>query len=134
MLHAASTLVLVLIGLGLYNRRRPQIHWRLMTAALVTDFALVLYIELTRHAVGTVTSGFKPLVWFHAGISTTVLALYVAMLILGRRLLVAPALAVAGGGALTVSPHAEHTRSMHRNLGMTFVVFRLLNYVTAFMI
>ncbi|MCH8268460.1 MAG: hypothetical protein IH846_13160, partial [Acidobacteria bacterium] len=48
MLHIASTLVLVLIVAGLYNRRRPQWHLRFMLSAFVVDLMLVLYIEATR--------------------------------------------------------------------------------------
>jgi hypothetical protein len=130
MLHLASTLVLFMIAGGLYWRRQPNLHWKFMTAAFLTDLALVLYIELTRHAVETVATQIKPLVWIHAAISTSVLILYVAMIVLGRRLLTTP----ATNTGVKVDHDPAQTRAMHRNLGMAFCVLRVLNYVTAFMI
>ena len=45
---------------------------KLMIAAFATDVLLVLYIEITRHAVETVVTTVRPLIWFHAGISLAV--------------------------------------------------------------
>ncbi|MEZ5291497.1 MAG: hypothetical protein R2745_10460 [Vicinamibacterales bacterium] len=117
-LHAISTLVLALIGAGVATRRHPSIHIRFMGAAFAIDLALALWIELSRHAVERVAGPAGPLVWFHAGVSTLVLALYVAQLRLGRRLL-------AGQSA---------SRRVHIAIGLTFCLCRGLNYVTAFAI
>ena len=117
-LHIVSTLVLALIVLGLLNRRRPQWHLPFMVSAFMVDFVLVLYIELTRGAVERVAGGTETLVWFHAGISTAVLACYVGMMVLGRRLL----------------RQQTAFRNAHMKLGITFCVLRSLNYVTSFMI
>ena len=135
MLHFASTLVLVLIGLGLYYRRQPGVHLRLMTSAFLIDLFLVIYIETTRGAVEAVVTRGKGLVWFHAGVSVAVLMLYVAQLTLGWQMLAKrqPALAVAGTAPPVVPGGSPH-RVLHRNLGITFCVLRLLNYVTAFML
>lgn len=116
MLHVISSFVLVLIGIGLYYRRKPGIHFRLMLAAFVLDLALVIYIEATRHAVEKVATHFRVMLWVHASISLAMLACYPAMMLLGRRVLT---------GRTT-------SKAAHRNLGMAFVVLRLLNYVTAF--
>lgn len=130
MLHVASTIVLAVIGLGLYfRRRRPDLHWRIMASAFAIDLFLVLYIEITRHAVETVVTQVKPFIWLHAGISLSVLVLYVLMLGLGRRLLLASA-SVGGSSA----PPDDQVRAMHRNLGMVFCVMRGLNYVTALLL
>jgi hypothetical protein len=107
-----------------------------MASAFVIDLALVLYIELTRHAVKAVVTGSKALVWTHAAISLMVLVPYVVQIALGYRLLMArPALAgnLAGSASASLSD-TEHSRTLHRNLGITFVVFRLLNYATAFLL
>jgi hypothetical protein len=117
-LHVLSTLVVLLVVAGVLQRRHTARHMRLMTAAFAADVALVLYIEGTRHAVATVVTTPRPLVWFHAGISTLVLALYVAQLSLGRRLL---------NGRST-------SRRVHIALGLTFLVCRGLNYATAFLV
>ena len=119
MLHLTSTGVLVLVAAGLwFRKRRPLIHLRLMVAAFATDVLLVLYIEMTRHAVEKVAAQVRPLIWFHAGVSLAVLVCYVLMILLGRPML-------AG---------RHDTRTLHRIVGMAFVVLRSLNYVTSFMV
>ena len=118
-LHAVSTMVLLLLATGLYFRRhRPRVHFKFMVAAFVTDVLLLIYIEVTRHAVETVVSEIRLLLWFHVGVSLGVFACYVTMIVLGRRLL-----------------HGhKKVRVKHRNLGITFCVLRSLNYVTSFMV
>jgi len=119
MLHLASTAVLILIATGLWFRKRnPQVHLRLMLTAFAADVLLVLYIESTRHAVEKVVAHVRPLIWFHAGVSLGVLVCYVMMILLGRPML-------AG---------RYETRTLHRAVGITFVVLRGLNYVTSFMV
>ncbi|QOV88119.1 hypothetical protein [Humisphaera borealis] len=118
MLHIVSAIVLVLVGCGLYFRKRPAWHMRIMTSAFVMDLLLVLYIEATRHAVEKVVSQIRMMIWIHAGISLGVLVCYVVMIWLGRR-------ALHGNKA---------SKETHRNLGMLFVTLRGLNYATAFMV
>ncbi len=115
MLHVASSLVLVLIACGVYFRRRPRIHIRIMAASFVIDLSLVLYIELTRHAVEQVATHVRPMVYIHAAISLAVLISYVVMIVLGRK-------ALRGD---------RSSRSTHRVMGVSFVALRGLNYVTA---
>ncbi|HEX8913086.1 MAG TPA: hypothetical protein VF796_12050 [Humisphaera sp.] len=118
MLHLISTIVILLVAAGLYFRRDRRVHVPLMVTAFLTDLGLVLYIELSRGAVAKVATGSRWLLWVHAAISLGVLACYVAMFVLGRRV---------NGGA-----HAS--RRAHRNVGMTFVALRGLNYATALML
>lgn len=118
MLHAVSAIVLVLVFCGLYFRKRPKWHMRIMASAFVMDLLLVLYIEATRHAVEKVASQLKLMIWIHALISLGVLVCYVVMIWLGRR-------ALRGDKA---------SKSTHRNMGMLFVTLRSLNYATAFML
>lgn len=119
MLHLASTLVVVLVLGGLYCRRTPALHLRFMLAAFIIDLLLVLYIEVTRGAVETVATQVRPFLWFHAAISLGVLALYVTMIVLGRRLLLAEAAAIPD--------QPGRVRRLHRHLGVTFCVLRGLN-------
>jgi uncharacterized membrane protein YozB (DUF420 family) len=51
MLHVISSIVLVILAIGVWFRRCPEVHMKFMTCAFVLDIALVLYIEMTRHAV-----------------------------------------------------------------------------------
>lgn len=117
-LHVLSTLVVALVAGGVLTRSRTAVHMRFMTAAFVIDLGLVLYIEATRHAVERVAGPAGSLIWFHAAVSTSVLLLYVAQLTLGRRML-------AG---------RTSARGLHAALGVTFCLFRLTNYATAFMV
>ena len=119
MLHWGSSLIVVLLALGLSLRhRRPRLHVRLMISAFVLDVLLVLYIEISRHAVERVVERVHPMIWFHAAVSVGVLLCYVAMILLGRSVL-------AG---------RDGSRNWHRHVGMTFVVLRSLNYVTSYMV
>jgi hypothetical protein len=119
MLHLASSLVVALLAAGLWLRhRRPQLHLRLMISAFVIDLLLVLYIEVSRHAVEKVVARVSPLLWFHAGISVGVLLCYVVMILLGRGVLAGQA----------------DSRKWHFAVGMTFVTLRSLNYVTSYMV
>ena len=117
-LHLLSTLVVLLVTAGVLSRGNTARHMRLMCAAFAVDLGLVLYIEGTRHAVEVVVATPRPLVWFHALVSTFVLCLYVAQITLGRRML-----------AGRVS-----SRRVHMALGLTFLLCRSLNYATAFLV
>ena len=121
MLHILSTVVLLLIAAGVYYRKRTRLHLGLMTSAFVLDVALVLWIEITRHAIEKTVSPshhIGALLWFHIAVSVGVLVAYVWQIQLGRRLL--RGLAAA--------------RGLHLKLGATFCTLRLLNYVTSFLI
>jgi uncharacterized membrane protein YozB (DUF420 family) len=133
MLHVVSTIVLILIGIGLYYRRQRSMHWKFMAAAFAIDVALVFYIELTRHAVETVATQVKPFIWFHALISVLVLVLYVALAVLGRKMLAGAPVAIAAGAGMSMPTDNSHLKHLHRNLGIAFCVLRGLNYVTALM-
>jgi hypothetical protein len=121
MLHLLSTLVLLLIAAGVYHRKRTRLHLGLMTGAFILDVAMVLWIEITRHAVENTVSPAhhtSALLWFHIAVSVGVLVAYVWQIQLGRRLL---------RGLVA-------TRGLHLKLGVTFCTLRLLNYVTSFLI
>jgi hypothetical protein len=119
MLHALSSIVFALILGGVWSRKRwPAVHVRLMTAAFVCDLLLVVYIEVSRHAVETVVGRGTSLIWFHATVSTLVLVAYVVQIVLGRRML--------------AGIHAS--RRVHALLGIAFVTLRSLNYVTSFIV
>lgn len=119
MLHLASTLVLVVLAVGLWARKvDPRRHRSLMISAFASDLLLVVYIELTRHAVEEVATRVRPILWFHSAVSVAVLCCYVAMIRLGRPML-------AGN---------YENRSMHRRLGIVFMVLRTVNYATSYML
>lgn len=118
MLHYCSTIVLLLIAVGVYYKRDTRRHLRFMIAAFVIDVALVLYIEFSRQAVEKAVQSAGPLLWFHILVSVGVLVAYVAQIQLGRRIL---------QGFVA-------TRALHLQLGLTFLCLRLVNYVTSYLI
>lgn len=123
-----STIVLVLIAFGLIFRRQNKVHIACMVLAFVIDLALVLYIEITRHAIESVgvqmtqqtatQSMPSALLGFHVAVSVLTLVLYVAQFRVGYKLL---------------KGH-QVTRAFHRRLGYAFVVCRLANYITSFFV
>ena len=119
MLHFLSTLVIIIIGLGLYCRHRsPYWHWRIMVTAFVFDLSLVLYIEYNLHVVEKVIIESTPMLWFHATISVLVLLAYLVMFYLGRRLI---------SGEVSM-------RTAHLYVGITFCILRGTNYITSFIV
>ena len=119
MLHTISAVAILIIAIGLYQRKRNQkLHWRLMVLAFAIDISLVLYIELTRQAIEQVVSRVDSLLIFHATISTGVILFYGAMLVLGRRLLRGD----------------QNPRIWHRRVAILFCTLRLTNFITRFMV
>src|SRR5687767_5511339 len=121
MLIAASTIILLLLAYGIAQRKNSKVHIPVMLSAFVLDVALVLYIEITRHAVETFVDSVKTPVdhgflLFHIGVSLLTLALYIAQIVTGRKLF-------KGNHGI---------RPLHRKLAWLFIVCRLTNYVTSF--
>jgi uncharacterized membrane protein YozB (DUF420 family) len=118
MLHWESFGVVLLIGTGLWYRHNRAVHPKLMASAFAVDFLLVLYIEITRHAVEKALNPPGPMVIFHAAVSVAVLATYVVMGTLGLKLL----------------KGQEKVRNLHRYFGILFCALRGTNFITSFML
>lgn len=121
--HIISTLILAVIFTGLWHRKNAKIHVPLMLSAFVMDVLLVLFIELNLQAVETVVDSSmqpqnKELLLFHAAVSLTVILLYVALTFIGIKLL----------------KRQKQYLPLHKKLGSAFLVMRLINYVTSFMV
>lgn len=123
MLFAISTLVLLLIALGWRFRNEPKRHIPCMAAAFAIDFGLLLYIEITRHAVETLGKTIKTpshggLLFFHVSVSALMLILYFVQI----------------GTGIALARKLPVNRSFHRQAAYLFVTCRLLNYVTSFFV
>ncbi len=118
MLHLLSSVVLVLVACGVYWRRNRSAHLAFMVSAFLADLSLVLYIELTRKAVERLGEPMPTILAVHIGASVLVLLLYLVQIGLG--------IALFKGRTIT--------KSIHARVGITFCFFRLMNYVTSFMI
>ena len=94
-----------------------------MGAAFCVDFALLLYIEFSRHAIAHVgrsmmTAQPDYLLYFHVAVSALTLVLYLVQI----------------GSGIKLFKGWEPCRQFHQRAGMLFVVCRLLNYGTSFFI
>ena len=117
--HVVSTIALALIALGLLMlRRSPKAHVACMLGAFALDVALVLYIELTRGAIEQAVKVPPALMSFHIAVSVATLVLYVVQIWLGAKLL----------------KGQQASRATHKWCGIAFLVCRLANYVTSFMV
>jgi hypothetical protein len=115
--HLVSTLVLVLIGLGLSLRKQPRRHALCMRLAFAIDLTLVLYLEVARQAVETaIAGGGGWLLPLHVTVSVLAALGWGLQLWLGQRLL-------RGQTVLRVR---------HIQVGLFFLAARLVNYITSF--
>ncbi len=120
MLILVSSFVVCLIAVGITFHRKLEVHIPIMVSAFVIDVALVLIIELQRHAVEKVigeVSAPSPstFVIFHACVSLLVILCYIALGITGAK-------AIKDRSKL----------SKHKAIAVIFIILRLTNYVTSF--
>lgn len=116
MLYIWSTFALILIGAGIYFRKIPALHLRLMSAAFITDVLLVVYIELNRSAIRTVSEGPDGLLYFHVFVSVGALTAYIVQFYLAWRM----------------RQGRKASRQTHVRVGCSFCALRLTSYVTSF--
>lgn len=123
-----STAVVLLIAVGLRYRHRPAIHMPLMKLCFAVDVLNVVLIEVSgallrgksavRKSVEATTGGEgSGLLVFHVVVSVATLVGYAVALTTGRRLY-----------------RTGRGRRLHRTNAYIFVVLRLANYVTSFMV
>jgi len=123
MLIAISTVILLILAFGLYKRHQPRVHIPVMLTAFGLDVGLVLYIELTRHAIQTAADSVTapmahPLLLFHIAVSLTTIILYVLL---------------SKSGSEVYRGQTDKLKS-HRNMAAVFIICRLTNYATSFFI
>lgn len=117
-----STLVLIILAIGLSNRHNRKIHIPLMMTAFIIDLSMVLIIEFQRHAIENVIINRNGFVWFHVTISTLVLVLYIVLGRTGSEMS-----KLAQGPILYESKLIK----IHKYASILFVICRLTNYVTS---
>ncbi len=121
MFKIVSIVVMVLLIIGLFNRRTPRIHIPLMSVAFVTDLLLVLYIEWKRSVVEMVveeSASMPLLLQIHVPISIIAFLLYFPLITLG----------------ILLARGKKYLQPWHRRFGITFIIFRSLNLITSFFI
>jgi len=121
MTKGVSTAIVQRLVYGLWNRARPRIHIPVMVTCFVVDVLNVLVIELSRGAVEKSIDEFSrggvSLLGFHIFVSVVALLAYGVAVVTGTRLY------RKGVG-----------RGFHRLNAAVFLVARLANYVTSFMV
>lgn len=115
-LKALSVGVVLLILYGYARRREPRVHIPVMLSAFVIDMSIVAYIEGSREAVRQAMGPTSPLMKLHLACSILTLALYLVQI--GSGILKARGVAVP----------------FHRQTGLAFLLFRVGNLVTSFLI
>lgn len=116
-----STVVVLLLCVGLWKRRNPNIHIPVMVTAFIIDLLLVLYIEYSRSVIEMViheAAEMSLLLKIHVPISITAFLLYFPLIILG----------------VLVRRGNTQWQPWHKRVGITFIVFRGANYITSLMI
>ncbi len=113
-----SFLILSIIFIGVYFRRVRRTHVKLMLTAIMWDILLILQIELNRSAINTATKAMHNAMILNIHITLAVLTVffYFAMLYTGKRFL-------KGDNSI---------RPLHKKLGWTTVLIRILTFVTSF--
>lgn len=113
-----SFLIVSLMLIGVYLRRKRKVHVKTMLTVIVWDILLIAQIELNR---GAVEKAIKPvsntmILNIHISLAVLTVLFYFAMLYTGKKLL-------AG---------ANEIRPLHRKLGWTTVMLRILTFITSF--
>ncbi|MCI0342375.1 MAG: hypothetical protein L0216_14740 [Planctomycetales bacterium] len=111
MLVAVSSAIVALLLIGVSLRRSPKRHVPVMLATIVSDLALVGWIEISARAVEKAASGTLHWgIYVHIGIATLCILGYVLAIVTGTKLLRDPA-----------SP----VRRIHRANAIAVVLLRL---------
>lgn len=121
MFIAISTLVILIVFVGLLYRHKKKIHIPLMSTAFAIDVILVLIIELQRQAIENVLVNRSIFVWFHVLISVSVLVFYIILAKTGTEM----------AKAVRIDAETKLVR-IHKFSAIIFVILRLTNYVTSF--
>jgi hypothetical protein len=114
--HVLATLGFLLVVAGYLARRHLRWHVACMGSAAVTDYGVLIALELTRGpAIAQALAAPSGLLRFHILVSSAALLCY-------------PLLAMLGINAVRSRPQ---WLPAHRGVGRCFLAFRLANYVTS---
>lgn len=115
--QSQSTIIVLLMLIGIFFRKRRQIHVKIMSLVIAWDVLLILQIELNRSAIAKAAEVAKntSMLNIHVSIAVATVLLYVAMVWSGRKLL----------------KGENHMRFHHKMLGISTLIMRLLTYATS---
>ncbi len=113
-----STVIVIIMFVGLYWRRNRKKHVPAMLTVIIWDILLVLQIELNRGAVAKAVKvvSNRMILNIHVGLALSTVLIYFAMLYTGGKVL----------------KNNLSYRKKHKWLGLLTVTLRLLTYMTSF--
>ena len=114
-----ATLAWLFLVSGYLSRKRRRAHVTLGLTGIFLDIALVVYLQVTRHAVQTAAAfTLKGLQQMHIGVSTVALVLYFPVLLLGMNLF--------------HDSKNLRLRALHKRIAVTALIFRTLGFLFMF--
>jgi len=113
-------LVLMVLYVGVFYRKRPSKHVPIMLAGIGWDLLLVLQIELTRHAINKASHALtNPIILnIHVSLAVSTVLLYFVVLYLGFNL----------------RKGKEHLRKKHKFFGLVTLMLRSSTFITSFLV
>ncbi len=115
-LSIISIFACTLLIVGYVSRRHRKIHIPLMVSAFTIDMGLLLYIELTRHAIEQAVESPGGLLIFHIIISVGVVVLYIGQVVSGMK------------------KRKGQPSPWHGKAGLPLVILRVGNLITSFLV
>lgn len=117
-LQIQSFLVMSLLYVGVYLRKKRSVHIRIQSTAIVWDILLILQIEMARGAILKASKAMTNamLLNIHVAIAVSTVLLYFTMIYTGRQFL-------KGNNPI---------RFKHKVLGWTTLTMRTLTFITSF--
>jgi hypothetical protein len=119
LMQSQSLLIMILMVVGIVVHRRRSLHVKIMSSLIVWDILLILQVELSRKAILKASKAMTnpALLNIHVSIAVSTVLLYFVMIITGRKVL------AGDRGVLR----------LHRRIGYTTFVMRLLTFLTSFL-
>ena len=118
----AATLSYCLMTTGVILRKEKKIHMPLMITAIVLDLAIVLILQIKRHAIQTASEGtLNGLQKSHIAFSTIAVLLYIPVAIFGLKKI----------SKRTKRTQPSHSK-LHQKFGICAYIFRTLGFITMF--
>ncbi len=106
-----SIAITVLMVGGVWLRGKPKLHIPMMWVVILSDVALLLWVELQAHAIKRVAGAEIPWwLWVHVAIATTLIVGYVVAIVLGLK--------------LRKNPGNQRVRAWHKRNGLSVVLLR----------
>jgi uncharacterized membrane protein YozB (DUF420 family) len=118
LMQAQSLFIVLLMIVGIINRKRRNMHVKIMGTAIVWDVILILQIELNRSAILKASKAMtnSSALNIHVTIAVLTVVLYGFMIHSGRKILA----------------NQIELKKRHRMLGWTTLTMRILTFLTSF--